>query len=102
MLSFFPVLATLIAVLLGISVFGFLLIGRRLGRRHDTGDPESGHAGLGAVDGAVFGLLGLLIAFTFSGAAARFDERRLMVVTEVNNLGTAWLRIDLLAAEDQP
>jgi hypothetical protein len=30
----------------------------------------------GAIDGAVFGLLGLLIAFSFSGAAARFDKRR--------------------------
>ena len=31
-------------------------------------DPEGARAGFGAIDGAVFGLLGLLLAFTFSGA----------------------------------
>jgi hypothetical protein len=101
MLSFFPALATLIAVVLGASVFVLLLIGRHLGRRRAAADPEGSHAGLGAVDGAVFGMLGLLIAFTFSGGASRFDERRVLVVTEVNDIGTAWLRVDLLASDDQ-
>jgi hypothetical protein len=40
--------------------------------------------------------MGLLIAFTFSGAAARFDARRHLVVEEANDIGTAWLRLDLL------
>ena len=44
----------------------------------------------------VFGLLGLLIAFTFSGAATRFDDRRHLVRQEANIIGTAWLRLDLL------
>jgi len=55
-----------------------------------------------AVDGAVFALLGLLLAFTFSGAASRFDARRQLVVEEANNIGTAYLRIDLLPADAQP
>jgi hypothetical protein len=54
------------------------------------------------VQGAVFALLGLLIAFTFSGAGARFDLRRDLIVDHVNALGTAWLRLDLLPATDQP
>ncbi|MDB5293846.1 MAG: hypothetical protein JWL69_5087, partial [Phycisphaerales bacterium] len=41
-------------------------------------------------------LFGLLVAFTFSGAAARFDERKHLVVEETNHIGTAWLRLDLL------
>lgn len=44
----------------------------------------------------VLGLLGLLVAFTFSLAIDRFDARRLLVVTEANALGTTWLRTDLL------
>ena len=40
--------------------------------------------------------MALLIAFTFSGAAARFDSRRQLVVEESNCIGTAYLRIDLL------
>src|SRR5215510_4984847 len=52
--------------------------------------------------GAVFALLGLLIAFTFSGAASRFDARRQLVVEEANAIGTAYLRLDLLPAHTQP
>ena len=58
--------------------------------------------GIGAVDGAVFALLGLLIAFTFSGAGSRFDTRRQLIVEETNDIGTAYLRLDLLPADLQP
>jgi hypothetical protein len=54
------------------------------------------------VEAAVFGLMGLLIAFTFSGAASRFDTRRVQLVQEANTIGTAWLRLDLLPAKAQP
>jgi hypothetical protein len=47
-------------------------------------------------------LLGLLIAFTFSGAATRFDERRNLIVQETNDIGTAYLRLDLLPVSAQP
>jgi hypothetical protein len=57
---------------------------------------------LGAAEGAVFALLGLFLAFTFSGTGNRFEERRQLVITETNAVGTAWLRIDLLPAERQP
>jgi len=50
----------------------------------------------------VFALLGLLIAFTFSGAASRFDQRRHLVTEEANAIGTAWLRIDVLPPSGQP
>ncbi len=79
-----------------------LELGRRLGRRRHGRDEEGAVAGLGAVEGAVFALLGLLIAFTFSGAAARFDTRREQIVQEGNAIGTACLRLDLLPAGAQP
>src|SRR5262245_47987101 len=79
-----------------------LEVGRRLGQRRQSLDAEGGRAGLGAVEGAVFALMGLLIAFTFSGAAARFDSRRQLIVDEANAIGTAWLRLDLLPASAQP
>jgi hypothetical protein len=79
----------------------FLEIGRRAGLRR-TKDSDGGGGGLGAVEGAVFGLRGLLIAFTFSGAASRFEARRQLVAEEANAIGTAYLRIDLLAADKQP
>jgi hypothetical protein len=77
-------------------------VGRRLGMRRARLDPEGARAGAGVVEGAIFALLGLLIAFTFSGAASRFDDRRKLIVEEANAIGTAYLRIDLLPAAVQP
>ena len=74
-----------------------------VGRRRLATLGESANEGLGAVDGAIFGMMGLLLAFTFTGAASRFDTRRDLIVQETNAIGTAWLRLDLLqqAPRDQ-
>lgn len=85
--------------------FGMLLLlelGRRLGLRRKGKAEDAARPGLGAVEGAVFGLLGLMIAFTFSGAATRFDNRRQLIIEEANAIGTAWLRLDLLPPAAQP
>ncbi len=96
---------TIKALLLAVGLFAALLIlqelGRRFALRRAARDPEGARAGAGVVDGAIFALLGLLIAFTFSGAASRFDERRKLIVEEANAIGTAYLRIDLLPAAAQ-
>jgi hypothetical protein len=55
-----------------------------------------------AIEGAVFGLFGLLLAFTFSGAMARYDAHREFVVDERNAIEVAYLRLDLLPPADQP
>jgi hypothetical protein len=52
------------------------------------------------VEAAVFGLMGLLIAFTFSGAAARFDSRRAQLVEEANCIGTAFIAKEIRKAKD--
>ena len=97
---------TLISVFITMGLFFSMLllldIGRRVGVRRLASDPEGARTGTGTVDGAVFALLGLLIAFTFSGAASRFDARRALIVEEANNIGTAYLRLDLLPASAQP
>jgi len=92
---------SMIALFLGMLIC--LETGRRLRLHRIEKDPKySEGAGAGLVDGAVFALLGLLIAFTFSGAASRFDVRRALIVEEANAIGTAYLRIDLLPAASQP
>ena len=80
----------------------FLEIGRRSSLRRLKEDAGAAGEGVGAVEGAVFALLGLLLAFTFSGASARFDTRRQLIVEETNDIGTAYLRLDLLPADLQP
>lgn len=94
--------ASLLALGLMLGMLVLLEIGRRMGDRRLANDPDGARAGTGTVEGAVFALLGLLIAFTFSGAASRFDARRDLIVQETNAIGTAYLRLDLLPAGAQP
>jgi hypothetical protein len=92
-------------VLAGGLFFGMLLLleaGRRYGVVMRTRDPEGWDRGSGTVDAAVFSLLGLLLAFTFSSAAARFEQRRHLITQEANAIGTAYLRLDLLPTDTQP
>ncbi len=94
------------AVLVALALFtGMILIlkfGLRVGVRQRERMMEGGAAGIGAVEAAIFAMLGLMIAFTFQGAASRLDARRMLIVEEANNIGTAWLRIDVLPAAAQP
>jgi hypothetical protein len=92
----------LFAIFLFVAILILLEVGRRVGKRHLARDPEGARTGVTGVEGAIFGLLGLLIAFTFSGAASRFDARRKLITDEVNATATAWLRLDLLPADAQP
>ena len=93
------------SAVLFVAFFGtltaFLEAGRRAGRRAFASD-KAHPSGLGTVEALMFGLLGLLLAFTFSGAAERLDTRRWQVVDEANAIGTAWLRLDVLPASAQP
>lgn len=85
--------------------FGILLlleIGRRIGIQRRAQDPEGAAAGTDPVDGAIFALLGLLLAFTFAGAVSRFDVRRALIVEETNAISTAYLRLDMLPTGVQP
>lgn len=92
--------APLILLLLLTALLGCLALGGRLGARDAA--VGANLSSVGAIDGAVFALLGLLIAFTFSGAAARFEGRRTLIVEEANAIGTAYLRLDVLPPATQP
>ena len=97
----FTLLAIAIAVVLFAGLLAMVKAGRRWGVRAAR-DGDRGQAGLSGAEGAVYGLLALLIAFSFSGAASRFERRRELLVAEANAIGTAYLRVGLLRAEHQP
>ncbi len=83
-------------------IIGILLcleFGRRIGQRQRNEHPSD--SGTGTMTGAVFGLLALLVTFTFSGAYSRFETRRELITQEANAIGTAYLRLDLLAKPDR-
>jgi len=84
------------------GAFLSLWIGHRRGvlaRATAGGDSELPTAHVGVVLGALLGLLGLMLGFTFAGASGRYIERQRLIVVEANALGTAWLRADLLGAD---
>ena len=85
-----------------VGILACLEAGRWIGKRAIGQHGAGQQPGMGSLEGAVFALMGLLIAFTFSGAAERFDRRRVQIVDEANAIGTAWLRLDLLPTESQP
>jgi hypothetical protein len=55
-------------------------------------------AQLGTMQGAILGILALLLGLSFSGATTRFVERQDVLVREANSIGTAYLRADLLGS----
>ncbi len=89
-------LTPLIAFLLLPAMIGLLQLGHRLRLRRKAESHSN------AIEGALFALFGLLLAFTFSGAVDRYDAHRELVVEESNNIGTAYRRLDLLPPQDQP
>ena len=91
-----PVLTLLILGML-VAILALLGIGHRLGSRRLAGETEQERVGLVSIETAIFGLLGLIFAFTYAGAANRFEQRRALSIQEANAVGTAYLRLDLLA-----
>jgi hypothetical protein len=94
------------ALVLFTGLFAGLLvcleIGYRIGRNRARKNPELGFEGIGAMEAAIFSLVGLLLAFSFSGASTRFEARRQLIVQEANAIATAYQRLDLVPTADQP
>jgi hypothetical protein len=89
---------------LGLLVFaviggGCLLgvfVGRYL-RRHSDAYRE----GIGVLQGALLGLVGLILAFSLTLAVGRYMDRRSDVVNDANTIGTAYLRAQTLAEPER-
>jgi hypothetical protein len=96
-----PISPLLFSMFLLIAMLLLLPLGRRLANRHGSIETKEQSGRLETVEAAVFALFGLLLAFAFSGAALRFNEKRALVAEEANAIGTAYLRLDLLSHESQ-
>ena len=79
------------AVIGGASALG-VLAGRYL-RQHSETYLEP----IGALQGALLGVVGLILAFGLSLAVGRYQDRRADVVTDANTIGTAYLRAQTIA-----
>jgi len=86
---------------LAVGMYLLLELGAWMGRKHLKSGKGLIQETLGVIDGPIFALFGLLIAFTFSSALNRFDDRRKLIVEEANDIGTAYLRLDLLPERER-
>src|SRR5688572_3645576 len=86
-----------IPAVLVVGLFVAVEAGYAIGRRRAAAGRElPGGAQVGAIQGAMLGLLGLLLGFSFAGAASRFIDRQDLIVQEANAIGTAYLRADVI------
>jgi hypothetical protein len=86
----------LLLPILFLSILLFVEIGRRLGTRRVEEETDRERHVRNSLESAIFALLGLMVAFTYAGAASRFETRRTLTVQEANAVGTAYLRLDVL------
>jgi hypothetical protein len=84
------------------GIVAMLALGQYLGRRSLAEQSDVVHSRMTGIETAIFGLMGLMIAFTFSSAADRYELRRQLTIEEANMIGTAYLRLDLLPVVSQP
>lgn len=89
-------LSILFATTIFIGVLVCIFVGTRIGRRRIARHGKNALNGFGTIDAALFGLMGLLVAFTFTTAAGRFEDRVNLISDHVNAISTAYLQLDLL------
>lgn len=78
------------------ALYGCAEIGFRYGLKSANRTPPEVHSHVATVEGALLGLLALLLGFAFSMAMSRFEVRKEVVLEEVNDLETTYLRAHLL------
>lgn len=86
-----------IGVLLWLAMEG----GFRFGLWRKQRFPDEREQLAGGIVASILGLVALVLGFTFSLAAQRFDARRLGVLDEANAIGTTWLRTRFLPEPQQ-
>ncbi len=91
-------------IFVAVGLLAGILLAQEGGFRAGRRARAMGHGGaadpqIGTIQGAVLGLLGLLLAFSFAAAGSRFFERQDLIVSEANAIGTSYLRAELL---DEP
>src|SRR4030095_5610502 len=79
-----------------IAVLIPILLGQRYGIYRKKKTEDVPHAPVGAVVGAAFGLLAFMLAITFQIAANRYNTRKQLLLKEVTNIRTGYLRAGLI------
>lgn len=71
-------------------------LGYRVARFRQNRSLEEKESPVGGMVGATLGLLAFMLAFTFGLAGSRFEDRRQILLSEANAIGTTYLRAAML------
>ncbi|MCA9094794.1 MAG: hypothetical protein KDA68_15005 [Planctomycetaceae bacterium] len=90
-------------VLLVLALFGLMLAANELGfwygLRDHVRESEQSRTVSNTLKGSIFGLVALLLGFSFSATTSRYEFRQRLVLDQANAVGTCYLRAGLLAEE---
>lgn len=97
----FALISAAAAIALFLAMMFCLQLGRDIGLMQTERVVSDSRTGVAMIDGVVSAILALLLGFVFSGAMARFDQRRQLIVQQVNAIRSAWHRVDSLPVDKQ-
>jgi hypothetical protein len=89
---FFHIDASVICLLLFAGCILMVMAGKAIRNKFLSKDEQDSRGGVNSLLGALFGLWGFILAFTFGNSASRFENIRAMMVDEANVIRTAILR----------
>ncbi len=90
----FPLWSILpLTIVVGLASFEF---GYRLAHYRQQQHQEEKETPVGGMVAGTLGLLAFMLAFTFGLAGARFEDRRQVMLSEANAIGTCFLRAEML------
>lgn len=94
LIDFLP-LWSMLPLTIGVSLAS-VEAGYRIASYRQRRSIEEKESPVGAMVGATLGLLAFMLAFTFGLAGSRFEDRRQVLLSEANAIGTTYLRAAML------
>jgi hypothetical protein len=98
---FFTIDAAILCLILFVGCVLMVIIGKAVRDKFLRADETESKGGVNALLGALFGLWGFLLAFTFGNVSTRYENVRASMVEEANIIRTVILRMETLPANIQ-
>jgi hypothetical protein len=93
---FFSIDATILCLVLFAGCILMVMLGHLVRTKFLRSDEQESKGGVNSLLGALFGLWGFVLAFTFGNASTRFENVRAMMVEEANIIRNVILRSETL------
>src|SRR4026208_753214 len=99
---FFNIDASVLCLILFAGCILMVMAGKAVRTKFLRSDEQESKGGVNSLLGALFGLWGFVLAFTFGNASARFENVRAMMVEEANMIRNVILRTETIPDSLRP